>query len=48
MVLPTAVGSLISKTVTADEGLGVTGLVDGGEIVMVCGIPIDGSPRHLG
>ena len=48
MVSPTAVGSLISTTVTADEGLGVTGLVDSGEIFMVCGISIDGGPRQLG
>jgi hypothetical protein len=42
MVSPTAVVSLISTTVRADNGLGVTGLVDGGKILMVCGIPIDG------
>lgn len=43
MVSPTAVGPLISTTVTADEGLPVAGLVDGGKIFMVCGISIDGS-----
>ena len=42
MVWPTAVVSLISTTVRADNGLGVTGLVDGGKILMVCGISIDG------
>ena len=41
-VSPTAVGSLISMTVTADEGVGVTGLVDSGEIFTVCGISIAG------
>jgi hypothetical protein len=34
--------------VTADAGLGVAGLVDGGKVFMVCGISIDGAPRQLG
>jgi hypothetical protein len=38
------VGSLISTTVTADEPVGVTDLVDSGEIFTVCGISIDGGP----
>ena len=42
MVSTTTVGLLISTTVTADDGLGTTGLVDGGEILMVGGISIDG------
>jgi hypothetical protein len=45
---PTTVGSLISTTVTADEGLGVTGFVDGGKIFMVFGISIDEEAWKLG
>jgi hypothetical protein len=48
MVSPTAVGSLISTTVTTDEGVRVTDLVNSGEIFTVCGISIDSGTRQLG
>ena len=48
IVSPTAVGSLISTTVTADEGVRATGLVDSGEIFTVCGISIVTGTRQLG
>jgi hypothetical protein len=47
MVSPTAVGSLISTTVTADGGVGGISLVDSGEVFTVCGISIDGRAWQL-